>query len=63
MQSNRVTQFAYSLMCLGSDARLAIADPIAPRVFVSFVTFPVIGMTAAQVVPIARFLAALACSR
>ena len=56
MQSNRVTQFAYSLMCLGSDARLAVADPIAPRVFVSFVTFPV--CAAAKVVPIARFLAA-----
>ena len=63
MQSNRVTLFAYSLMCLGSDARLAVADPIAPRVFVSFVTFPFARITAAKVVPIARFLAALACSR
>ena len=63
MQSNRVTLFAYSLMCLGSDARLAIANPIAPRVFVSFVTFPYARITAAKVVPIARFLAALACSR
>ena len=63
MQSNRVTLFAYSLMCPGSDARLAVADPIAPRVFVSFVTFPFARITAAKVVPIARFLAALACSR
>ena len=50
MQSNRVTEFAYSLMCLGSDARLAVADPIAPGVFASFVTFPVVGIAAAKVV-------------